>query len=74
MEEKSSIHISGVTPVYGCSASLRELYLRLVSTFEIINPVFEIIMVDDASPDNAWESITDLCTGDPRVKRIQFHP
>ena len=72
MKENNNIHLSVVTPVYGCSSSLRELYLRLVKTLEIINSNFEIILVNDRSPDDAWEVITDLCKKDNRVKGIML--
>jgi len=51
----NNIHISIITPVYGCSSSLEKLYARLISTLTQITEDFEIIMVNDASPDNAWE-------------------
>lgn len=72
MDEKSSIHISVVIPVYGCSSSLRELYLRLVKTLETLTKDFEIIMVNDVSPDDDWDVIIDLCAKDKRVKGINL--
>ncbi len=65
-------HISVVTPVYGCKTCLIELYLRLTQTLETINPDFEIIMVNDASPDGAWETIVELAQKDSRVKGINL--
>ena len=68
----SDIHISVVTPVYGCSQTLEVLYTRLHNTLTSITDSFEIIMVNDASPDNAWESIKSLANKDPRVKGINL--
>ncbi|WP_345986111.1 glycosyltransferase family 2 protein [Sulfurimonas sp. HSL-1656] len=68
----SSIHISVVTPVYGCAASLEQLYERLVKTLTKINETFEIIMVNDGSPDDAWEKIQKLAANDNRVKGIRL--
>ena len=68
----STPHISVVTPVYGCAASLDELYLRLRKTLEQVSENFEIIMVDDASPDEAWEKIVTLAKDDQRVKGIRL--
>lgn len=65
-------HISVVIPVYGCRTCLAELYLRLKATLETINPNFEIIMVNDASPDNAWETIVEMAKKDTRVKGINL--
>ena len=65
-------HISIVTPVYGCSTCLEKLYERLIKTLIQITEDFEIIMVNDASPDNAWEIIKELAQKDSRVKGINF--
>jgi len=65
-------YISVVTPVYGCSESLPELYERLCDTLSQINESFEIIMVDDASPDGAWSTILALARKDPRVRGIRL--
>jgi len=67
-----NIHISVVTPVYGCSTSLEKLYERLSKTLSSITEKFEIIMINDASPDNAWEKIKLLSKTDRRVKGINL--
>ena len=72
MLEKNKIHISVVIPVYGCKTALKELYLRLKKTLLQITEEFEIIMVNDASPDNAWEVILELAETDNRVKGLNF--
>ncbi len=67
-------HISVVTPVYGCKTCLAELYLRLKQTLELITPDFEIIMVNDASPDGAWDTIVELVTLDTReIRNLRRH-
>ncbi|MEJ2501419.1 MAG: glycosyltransferase, partial [Campylobacterales bacterium] len=53
-------HISVVTPVYGCAASLEQLYSRLAAVLSRITDRFEIIIVNDASPDDAWKKIREL--------------
>lgn len=67
-----NIDISIVTPVYGCSVNLNKLYDRLKCTLSAITEEFEIIMVNDASPDNAWERIKELSLKDTRVKGINL--
>jgi polyisoprenyl-phosphate glycosyltransferase len=64
--------ISVVSPVYCCKNSLYELYFRLKETLEKINSDFEIILVNDASPDGAWELIVELSNKDKRVKGINL--
>lgn len=66
------IAISVVTPVYGCAPTLERLYERLKSTLEKIDRRFEIIMVNDASPDDAWEKIRHIAQRDDRVKGIDL--
>lgn len=60
-------HISVVIPVYLCEGCLPALYKRLCDTLEKISHHFEIIMVNDGSPDNSWEVITNLAEKDKRV-------
>jgi dolichol-phosphate mannosyltransferase len=66
------IHILIVTPVYGCDKSLNDLYERLNKTLTTITNNFEIIMVNDSSPDNAWKTIKKLAEKDNRVKGINL--
>lgn len=70
MHQKALFSI--VVPVYGCKTALFELYLRLKSTLEPISPDFEIIMVNDSSPDQAWDAIVEIARKDVRVKGIHF--
>lgn len=65
-------HISIVTPVYGCKTCLIELYLRLKKSLEPITSDFEIIMVNDQSPDGAWDTIEELTKKDARIKGIDL--
>ncbi len=64
--------ISVVSPVYGCNDSLQELYVRLKKSLTSITEDFEIIFVNDDSPDNAWETIKELAFADSRVKGINL--
>ncbi len=64
--------ISVVIPVYGCRACLEELHRRLVATLEAITPSFEIILVNDACPQNSWEIIKQIALKDPRVKGLDL--
>lgn len=65
-------YFSVVIPVYGCRTRLYELYSRLKETLESIKPDFEIIFVNDESPDGVWETIVDLSKKDNRVKGIDL--
>jgi len=72
MPNRERPHISVVTPVYGCARALPELYERLVKTLTQITENFDIIMVNDQSPDEAWSVILQLSIKDPRVKGINL--
>ena len=65
-------HISVVIPVYGCEGCLVALYTRLVKALTQLHEQFEIIFVNDASPDGAWSTICALTDGDRRVKAIDL--
>ena len=67
-----SPHISIVTPVYGCSCCLQELYSRLNVSISKLTDNYEIIMVNDGSPDRAWPLIQELAAQDKRVKGINL--
>lgn len=64
--------ISVVIPVYGCKSSLEELCERLEKTLLTIIPDYEIILVNDASPDNSWEMITKLSEANQNIKGINL--
>ena len=66
------IHISVVSPIYGCKACLFELYERLERTLSTITQQFEIILINDACPQNSWEVISLLAQKDRRVKGINL--
>ena len=69
---KKNIHISVVIPVYACCESLESLYTRLTETLLMITDNFEILMINDASPDNAWEVIGALANKDKRLQGINL--
>ncbi|MFG6147776.1 glycosyltransferase family 2 protein [Halobacillus sp. B23F22_1] len=64
--------ISVVVPVYGCRSCLHELCERLRKTITSIPADYEIILVNDASPDHAWETIIQLGEEDERVRGIDL--
>jgi dolichol-phosphate mannosyltransferase len=68
----TGVHISVITPIYGCVDSIKQLYKRVVSTLSTVTEEFEIIMINDASPDNAWDVIKELSREDNRVKGINL--
>ncbi len=72
MTSENALDISVVIPVYGSDEILRELYERVVEVMQKISASFEIIFVNDASPDKAWEVIRGLAAADNRVRGINL--
>ncbi|RJQ34720.1 glycosyltransferase [Candidatus Parcubacteria bacterium] len=72
MTHPKSPEISVVVPVYGSDDVLRELYRRVVATVEKITTELELILVNDASPDNAWQVIRELASQDKRVRGLNL--
>ncbi|WLE98291.1 MAG: glycosyltransferase family 2 protein [Candidatus Electrothrix communis] len=64
--------ISIVIPVYKCSHSIYELTARLTASVSCITDDFEIIYVNDASPENDWEKIVFLSEKDMRIKGLNL--
>jgi glycosyltransferase involved in cell wall biosynthesis len=63
--------LSFVIPAFNSENSLRELCLRINSTFSGFNN-FEIIIVDDNSSDNTWNEISELCLENDFVNGIKL--
>jgi dolichol-phosphate mannosyltransferase/undecaprenyl-phosphate 4-deoxy-4-formamido-L-arabinose transferase len=64
--------LSVVVPVYGSAPMLVELHERLQKALDEITPDWEIVFVEDASPDEAWEVLEELAARDSRVRAIQL--
>ncbi|HJT97507.1 MAG TPA: glycosyltransferase family 2 protein [Rhodanobacteraceae bacterium] len=70
MSDRAAPTISVVSPVYCCGSCLRELCRRLGEVLAPLVADYEIVLVDDASPDDAWQVMRELCATDPRIKAI----
>lgn len=67
VSESSAPLISVVVPVYGCAGALPELHQRLTATLTDFGSNYELILVNDHSPDGSWQQIQTLAAADPRV-------
>jgi glycosyltransferase involved in cell wall biosynthesis len=70
--ERDSPLISIVIPVYRSAAILPKLCERLRAVLESEGRPWEIIMVDDASPDHSFGVMQELRAQDSRVRIVQF--
>jgi polyisoprenyl-phosphate glycosyltransferase len=64
--------ITVVSPVYRAERIVDELVRQLVDVLERLGESFEIILVEDGSPDNSWQKIEENCAKDQRVKGIKL--
>jgi undecaprenyl-phosphate 4-deoxy-4-formamido-L-arabinose transferase len=64
--------ISIVVPVYNGRNSLAELYSAIKKTAAVNKLEFELILVDDHSPDQSYQKILKLHNQDNRVKGIRL--
>ena len=51
---------------------MEEFYVRLCAAAESVATNFEIILVDDGSPDNSLQEALSLCRNDKRIKVIEL--
>ena len=65
-------HISVVIPEYRGEKMVKELVERLQKSLGEISEDYEIILVNDASPDNSWGEIEKVCKLDNRVKGLNL--
>jgi len=71
MSEKPEVSV--VIPVYRAAKTLPELHDRIVAVFEgVACKPFEVILVDDSSPDNSWAELQKIHAADPRFKIIRL--
>lgn len=65
-------HLSIVIPLYKCAAAIPELVRRLQASLPAISEDHEIILVNDGSPQNDWEIVKELASGNPTIKGINL--
>ncbi|MEX0666235.1 MAG: glycosyltransferase family 2 protein [Acidimicrobiia bacterium] len=68
----SSIELSIVSPVYQGETLVHALVEQIALYAAGVTEDFEIILVDDGSPDGSWREIEKHCKRDSRVKGIQL--
>lgn len=72
MIEQSKVAVSVVVPVYGCKECLEVLVDEVATVLLRLSKSFEIILVDDGSPDAAWTEILALAARNSFVRGIRF--
>ncbi|MBR2243256.1 MAG: glycosyltransferase family 2 protein [Prevotella sp.] len=64
------MEISVISPCYGAPTLLEELVRQIEETVSKLTSDYEIILVEDHSPDNSREIITEICRKNKRVKGV----
>src|SRR5690348_679939 len=67
-----TVFLSVVIPVYRAERILPELYRRLRPVLDGFQRPYEIVLVDDRSPDNSWALIQELASGQPHLVAIRL--
>ena len=64
--------LSIVSPVYLGEKLVKELVRRITNSVSSLCDDYEIILVEDGSPDNSWEEIEAICKVDNKIKGIKL--
>jgi dolichol-phosphate mannosyltransferase len=71
-EGAAPVRLSLVVPTYNEAKNLAELVGRLTALLdEAIGSAYEVLVVDDDSPDRTWELARDLTASHPRLRVIR---
>jgi glycosyltransferase involved in cell wall biosynthesis len=72
MENEINPYITVISPVYGAAGILTELVAAINREVSKITDHYEVLLVEDHSPDNSWFEIEKICKQDSRVKGIKL--
>lgn len=64
--------LSVISPIYKGEKMLDELVSRIEAAVETFTKDYEIILVNDCSPDNSWAKMKEICAIDKKVKGINL--
>ena len=71
-QAKAKPYFSIVSPVYRAEGILDELVRQIAEVSDKITANYEIILVEDHSPDKSWMKIKELCASNSSVKGIKL--
>lgn len=72
MTSSKEIEISIVSPVYRAEKIVDKLVNEIVKHVSNITDNYEIILIEDGSPDNSWLAITENCKKNDKVKGVKL--
>ena len=68
----TDVELSVVVPVYKCAECLGSLRDRLVRVLDSAVSSFELVFVDDRSPDDSWTVLRELAEADQRIRAVRL--
>jgi glycosyltransferase involved in cell wall biosynthesis len=71
-DERESIELSVVVPVYNELANLEPLLERVRATLDELGRSWELVAVDDGSGDGSGERLDELAAAEPRLRVLHF--
>ena len=71
-ESKREPYLSIVVPVYGSEDCLEALVAAIDEHMGAANLAYEVILVNDFSPDRSWRVIETICGSNPNVIGIDL--
>ena len=70
--QRSGVDISIVSPVHKAESLISDLVIQIRNAIKPLNANFEILLIEDGSPDKSWEQIEKLCLQFPEIRGIQL--
>ena len=64
--------LSVVSPIYKGEKMMEELVSRIEAAVSSFTDDYEIILVNDCSPDNSWAKMQEICAVDKKVKGLHL--
>lgn len=71
-DKASSMELSIIVPLYKEEESITPLYEAIIKAVEPLNLEFELLLVDDGSPDRTFEIGEQLAKKDQRLRMVKF--
>ncbi len=71
-EIQEEVEYSIISPVYGAEKIVGELVTQIEKYISRISDSYEIILVEDNSPDDSWKEIQKVCQENTRVRGVRL--
>lgn len=66
------VELCVVIPVYRAENCLDALYARLQTALSALTPRWQIVFVEDRSPDDSWKAVERIAKADPRIVALRL--